>query len=159
MIIFQINRAKALGMWVLLSSILSAAMEYEDGKYTLDDVKGMVADDDAQVWVAIKDSTIYGVAITQIIDYPQKSMVLVLCLAGKRFDLWDNIVNDCFVPFAKYMDCSGIEFYGRKGWERRAARLGFKTVQRVYELAVKDDSDARLDGHVCHYCTADAKLH
>ena len=126
--------------WTIIARTLAPAMLFEDGKYTLDDVRDFVERGTAQVWIALDDGLIYGAAITQIADYPQKSMLLVLCLAGKDFKLWDNIVIDYFAPYARSANCQGIEFLGRKGWVKRAARLGFKPVHIVYEMAVKDEN-------------------
>ncbi len=136
--ILPLSSVDALRKWDDIVPLLDKAMEYEDGKYSVDDVRDFVADNKAQVWVAIQSSHVLGVAVTQVVDYPQKSMLLILCLAGKYFDLWDNIVRDHLVPYAIGYDCDGIEFYGRKGWIRRAAHLGFVPVHHVYELKIKD---------------------
>ncbi len=136
MFIVPLRPTDAIRKWDEIEPVLKPAMTFEDGKYDLDDVWQMIKDEKAHCWIAFDGETIYGAAITQIVDYPKKSMLLVLCLAGKDFHLWDNIVKDFFVPYAREARCAGIEFLGRKGWVKRAAKLGFKPVHYVYELSL-----------------------
>ena len=132
---------EALNNWRDISHVLMPAMRFSGGKYNIDDCHEMVESGVAQVWVAMEDAHIIGAMITQIVDYPQKSMLVILCLAGKRFDLWDNIVDEFLIPYARKSHCAGIEFLGRKGWERRAKGLGFHPVHILYERNIKEDSN------------------
>lgn len=138
-VILPLSPFDALCKWNVIANLLDMALVYEEGKYNLDDIKRFIGEELAQTWVALIHNEITGVAITQIIEYPQKVMLLVLCLAGKDFHLWDNIVHEHFIPYAEHNGCHGIEFHGRKGWARRAKSLGFNLVQHVYELPIKDD--------------------
>jgi len=146
--IIPLASSDAIRKWDEIAAMLGPALLFEDGKYNIEDVQDLVVRDRAQVWVALRSSTMIGAAVTQVVDYPQKAMLLVLCLAGKHFHLWDNIVEDSFVPYAKHYGCDGIEFYGRKGWVRRASILGFVPVHYVYELAIKDDLNESCSGTI-----------
>lgn len=157
--ISPIPRQMAIDEWPVLEYWLRPAIRHASGRYDLDDLFSMIQDDEAQVWVAVDGAKINGVLVTQIIDYPKKSTLFIVCMAGKNFHLWDNVVHDYLIPFAIQNECQAIEFFGRKGWERRAKRLGFETVYRTYELAIKDDCDARVDGTIQQRVESVSKLH
>ena len=136
--IIPIHPHKAYYWWESIEKILLPAIKYAAGKYTIEDVKNDVMQNKSQVWIAY-DGEIMGAAITQVANYPQKDMLIVICLAGKSFELWDNKLVEELVLYAKRIKCKGIEFLGRSGWVKMAAHLGFKPIHYLYELAIKDE--------------------
>lgn len=154
--VLPLSKTDTLTKWGEISDMLEKAIKYEDGRYDVKDIRQMVIESEAQIWVAVKGTELYGVVVTHIAEYPKKTMLFVLCLAGKEFDLWDNVVEDNLIPYAKHYECSGIEFYGRKGWSKRAAHLGFVPLHYVYNLQIKDDENAKRTGHIYELYPANA---
>ena len=138
MSVYLLKIDDAMARWRDIEKVLAPAMRFSQGKYQLTDIYEDVRSNYAQAWIAESSAQIHGVAITQIVRYPRKVMLFITMLAGKDFCLWDNIVNDCLIPYAKQHGCDGIEFLGRPGWDRRAKPLGFNPALTVFELNLKD---------------------
>lgn len=134
--IIPLSTDAAIAMWGEISPILDPAIRFCGGKYHLNDVLDDIRAGTAQVWMVKDGVTITGISVTHVVDYARKTMLLVLCLAGKDFSLWDNIVKDHFIPYAKRHNCAGIEFLGRNGWIKRAAKLGFTPIHTVFQLDI-----------------------
>lgn len=105
---------------------LNRALQYADGKYTLDSLKKSMESRNMQLWVYIKDS-IKACMVTQIVNYPGKRVCLILFIGGSHMSEWIS-----FEPFieqwARENKSDSIEIYGRPGW---AKVLGWEQIHVV----------------------------
>ena len=109
---------------------LQAALDRAGGEYTLDDIWDIVASGEGQLWHNDEFS-----GVTQVIDYPQKKVVLVH-LAGGDLDALLKAAGPGgdLEKFAKIVGADGIEIVGRRGWVRAMADIGYREQYvRVYK--------------------------
>lgn len=94
-----------------------------DRHYSPDDVLWKCISKDWQCWVA-STTQIDAVFITYINPYPTGLKTFAIYLVGGRnIDEWLLTAWTTFKQFAKHMDCSEIEGFGRKGWLRKLKQI------------------------------------
>tara|TARA_R110002096_G_scaffold379891_1_gene573880 strand:- start:260 stop:580 length:321 start_codon:yes stop_codon:yes gene_type:complete len=87
-----------------------------------------------QLWVAFdEDHNIDGVGTTEIIQYPEKRMVVVQFLGGDNFNDWVWDMLERFKDWGKDNGCSGIEATARMGFWKWLEQDGFSRSYVVYE--------------------------
>lgn len=114
-------------VWGRIFVMLKTAVDQNDG-FTMDDVYNNLMQGFSQMWLA-DNGEIKGVAITQLINYPQKRTCLLLFTAGVDFDHWRHLLTD-IESWAVSKGCKDIEFYGRRGWLKKD--LGYKPTYVVF---------------------------
>ena len=89
--------------------------------WTMDAIRDRVMMGDVQLW----HNPRYA-AITEVINYPQRRVVLVHLASGEL----DAIVQayEDLEKFARIVEATGIEINGRKGWTRVLKDRGFNEV-------------------------------
>lgn len=111
---------------------LQAALDRAGGEYTLDDIWDIVASGEGQLWHNDEFS-----GVTQVIDYPQKKVVLVH-LAGGDLEALQEVARPGgdIERFARIVGADAIEIQGRRGWVRALAESGYheKAVRVFKEL-------------------------
>jgi len=123
-------------VWEMVEHKILQALKYGDGKFTLQDIFMAIKAKDMQLWVIVdNDDYIHAVAVTQIIYYPSKKVMLFVIVSGVKFDNWVHLLPH-FILFAKEHDCDSIEFYGRPGWEKKVEQLGFNKIHTVFSLNI-----------------------
>ncbi len=71
------------------------------------------------LWAAWDGDKVVGGALTQVINYADFNAVRLVALGGDDFEGWRETLDTLLDDFAKLWDCKRVEFFGRKGWERR----------------------------------------
>lgn len=73
--------------------------------------------------------------ITQILQYPQSRVLLVLFGGGRDFDEWKNEIWDYFEGYARENNCDEVQMMGRLGWTKLYpdARTGWAIYRRGLE--------------------------
>ena len=104
-----------------VSPLLQAGLDRGTGEYALDDIKYGVMMGDMQLWAGMNYA-----AVTEVINYPQRRVVLVH-LAGGELDALFN-ADESFMRFVKMVGATGIEIIGRKGWSKVLRDRGFDEV-------------------------------
>lgn len=101
---------------------LEAALEYSGGEFDIDDIWRLVASEEGQLWHSDDFS-----GITEVIHYPQKTVVLVH-LAGGNLEALQNMTRPGgdLERFAKLVGADAIEIQGRRGWVRALADHGYR---------------------------------
>lgn len=97
---------------------LQAALDRGHGEMALTDVLDRLLDGDLQLW----SSPEYA-AVTEVINYPQKRVVLVHLAGGSM----EGVVGDegDLVKFAQAVGATGIKIIGRRGWVKALADRGY----------------------------------
>jgi hypothetical protein len=126
-------------IWDLILHMISDAVEYSYGKYTVQDIYNALCERDMQLWVIVDNDDIpHAIIVTQIIYYPSKKVMLFVLAAGVKFDNWTHLLPQ-FIAFAKDHQCTAMEFYGRTGWEKKIEPLGFKKIHTVFSLNINGE--------------------
>lgn len=97
--------------WERCKGYVRDALGYAGGSHTVGDVLQAVMSGKAQFF-PLKKSAI----ITEIVDYPQKTMCRIWLAGGKLEELME--AEKMVTQWAKEQGCDGMEIVGRKGWSR-----------------------------------------
>lgn len=124
-------------VWPEIEPMLEEAIKYSDGKFTAKCVKDALTTKEMQLWVAVnKKEKIQAFAVTQIVNYPAKRVMIIMFASGSCLEKWLHFIH-ILKNYAEYQDCRSIEIYGRKGWEKKLAPYGYQTIHSVYRLELK----------------------
>lgn len=122
-------------VWHHVLPMLEKSLGYADGKYSAEKILGFLLSKQMQLWIAIRAGSpeIRAFAITEIIHYPEKKVMLIMFASGKKSCEWIHFIEE-LKGFAQHHDCRSIEIYGRKGWERKLRPFGYVKIHYVYRL-------------------------
>jgi hypothetical protein len=73
---------------------------------------------------------------TKFVDYPNIRGLKVLFTGGYEGDLWFPEMNKILKGWAKDNGCKFVEFTGRKGWQRKLDKLGWKPEYVSFRMEV-----------------------
>jgi len=104
-------------VWAYVLPHIEAAVKHSEGELQPEDVFPNLCMGDMQLWVVVNDTKLQATVITQIIDYPRKTILRVLCLGGRGLKEWYHLFYQ-IEDFAKSNNCSAIEAWARKGFEK-----------------------------------------
>jgi hypothetical protein len=108
------------------------------GRASVDDIVRFALTGQMQLWAVFdpKDNnTIHGYVMTEIKQYPQKKMFVIqyCAMEPNHMKFVEDLMHDTADRFAKDAGCSGIEFYGRPGWEPHVKKRGYAVKTVVFE--------------------------
>ena len=83
------------------------------------------------LWATHSEQFIGG-AITEICNYSTFKAVRIVALGGLKFESWHEPAMDAFRRYANVWDCSRIEFYGRRGWEKKLPEFDLDKIMMVH---------------------------
>lgn len=134
--LFPVPSSRMSEVWPLAKNLIRDALEYADNKFALEDIFFHLRHMDMQLWLVIDElDAIKGAIVTQIIQYPNKKVLLIMLISGVKFDDWSHFLSD-FIAFAKDHNCQSLEGYGRAGWEKKIKHLGFKKIHTIFSLPI-----------------------
>lgn len=137
-----------IGMvWDIVGPLLEKSIDYSDKRYTVDDIKRDIKSKDMQLWVVVDSAgNIHSTIVTRVVIYPQRKVLFLEHIAGSDFDEWKHLLH-VFVAFAQRKGCSSIDAFGRPGWEKKIAPLGFKKRQVIYRLPLEGITNGERVGN------------
>lgn len=126
--------------WFLVKDLINSALDYSDYKFTEKSVRDACIRKEMQLWVAESKKNIEACAVTQIVDYPGKKILIIMFAAGKFVENWLPFIH-ILDKYAYHNGCRSIEIYGRKGWVKKLSPFGYEQIHAVYR------KDLRADEH------------
>jgi hypothetical protein len=122
--------------WQYAEEFIVDALKHGIGEYLPEDIKLMCQDRRMQLWIKWNDKGPIGAFVTQILNYPQLNVLLVLLLGGKEFLEWREEVDELLHRFGKEHDCKYVEFFGRKGWGNYLKDINYKEQVRMFSKEI-----------------------
>lgn len=122
-------------VWPKVKDMVTKAIEHSDGKFNTDDLYKLLQDKACQLWVAYNHESkqIVGVAITEIIVYPNEKRLNFFVLTGTDFaKLYE--LSEPIYAFARAHNCKKADVIGRPGWEKVLAPYGFKKIHTIVSI-------------------------
>jgi hypothetical protein len=124
-------------VWPDIEQYMIGAAQYTYNRFNADDIKKDLINKPQQLWIAYDEGQIYGAVVTEIIEYPQITTLMMHFTGGKKLPYWKQPMLKLLQKFAKDHACNIIESYGRPGWEKVFKDDGYKEVFKFYELPVE----------------------
>jgi hypothetical protein len=124
-------------VWPDIEQYMIGAAQYTYNRFNADDIKKDLINKPQQLWIAYDEGQIYGAVVTEIIEYPQITTLMMHFTGGKKLPYWKQPMLKLLQKFAKDHACKIIESYGRPGWEKVFKDDGYKEVFKFYELPVE----------------------
>lgn len=116
-------------MWPYVSPFVVDALNYGFGEWDEFNIYDFLMDSDMQLWVVIKGNLLKGVVITEVVRYPKKKVLRIALVSGSEIKNWKHYI-DALESWGASINCTAIEGWGRKGWEKMVKDIGF-TSSRV----------------------------
>jgi hypothetical protein len=111
--------------WARAAPLLDAALRHAGRSHGLEDVRAMVADGAAQLWVASSSA-----AVTVVEQDPGERRLLVWLAGGRLRELADEVLPR-MEAWARAQGCRRALIVGRPGWERALQPQGYAPVARL----------------------------
>ena len=119
--------------WQYAEEFITDALKHGIGEYLPEDIKLMCQDRRMQLWIKWDDDyEPIGAFVTQILNYPQLKVLLVLLLGGQTFIEWRDEVDEILIGFGKENNCKYVEFFGRKGWGNYLKDINYNEQVRMF---------------------------
>lgn len=103
--------------------LIEEATKYSIGKFTGTDVIRLIMNNTFQLWGAVGDD-LRGIAITEIVQFPQKKVCRFLCCTGNEAADWIGLIEE-IEAWAKSIGCKSFQAECRPGWERYLKPFGY----------------------------------
>lgn len=110
-------------VWDEAASLLAPAIELAAGRHTLASTLDQLRSGHMQLFFAIRNDIPTAAAVTQVLEYPAASWLVVLFCGGKGLPDWGKDGIAAIEDWARRCDCKGVEIIGRAGW---AMALGYE---------------------------------
>jgi hypothetical protein len=117
--------------WEYAEEYIVDALKHGIGEYLPEDIKQACKEQRMQLWIKYEDEEVKGAFVTQILNYPQMKILLVLLLGGNDFIKWRDEVDEVLLKFGKEHNCKFVEFFGRKGWTKFLKDINYKEQVRM----------------------------
>lgn len=135
----MVPRDRVGEVWPKVAPWLQQALDRGAGEYALEDLEDYVRHGFAELFIAADPQGLMAAAVAQIQDYPRTSLVGLLAAGGRQMAgvsaMWPVVR-----AYAKERGCSGVRFYGRRGWARVGGRTlppGWRHMQDVIFLPLE----------------------
>jgi hypothetical protein len=123
-------------LWNDAAPLLEKAQRRVADKMDLDDVLNDIRGGSLQLWMVVVNGVLMAAMTTRIVSYPKKKNLLINLIGGYEMDRWMPSALDALKEMAKINGLSGIEGYGRKGWEKILKNTSFVPVFTNYEMEI-----------------------
>jgi hypothetical protein len=104
-------------VWKDIVDYLQSAADSSMGRFTVENAYKFISEKDWVLWVSIRNKTIEAIAITEVLNYPNRKICAVRVLTGKDYANWIGL-EDGIASWAKSVGCDGMEALARKGWAK-----------------------------------------
>lgn len=124
----RLSAKDAVYYWDAVTPLIIKGLKRTDGEYSLKDYQDYIESQYWDLWIAVNLDTkeIQGVAITEIVKYPNFNELLMRMVIGKQFNKFLLETETQFQEFAKENNCKRLVLYGRKGWLRVLNKINWK---------------------------------
>ena len=124
----RLSAKDAVYYWDAVTPLIIKGLKRTDGEYSLKDYQDYIESQYWDLWIAVNLDTkeIQGVAVTEIIEYPNFNELLMRMVIGKQFNKFLLETETQFQEFAKENNCKRLVLYGRKGWLRVLNKINWK---------------------------------
>lgn len=121
--------------WAAAEPLISAALIYARGRWTLDSVKADLDSGDKRLWLVFRGRDVVAACVTANTDFPAARVCTILACGGTDADTWVAQVLQGIEAAAISEGCTQVEIIGRPGWHRKCPNYELAGVWLVKELS------------------------
>jgi len=135
--------------WPLVEDWVRAALQEASADHSPEQIRALLDDGRAQLWLAWDGSKAHGCCITELIESVRGKACNIVVVAGLDFKSWRALTTD-IAEWARGEGCVRMEAAGRRGWERLVKADGWRKLRTVIEVDLRngiieaDHDDQRL---------------
>ena len=128
-------------VWSLVKKDISEALSYSGNHTDADFVYDSVREDKMQLWVVWdkdKSTTLekyYGVVVTEIVKRKLIQSCNIFIVTGRHRQKWQHLIS-VLEDFALENNCTNMELFARKGWEKIMEQFDYKKTHVVLEKQI-----------------------
>lgn len=111
-------------VWPTASKLIDKSLKHAQGQRSLDDIFDMIATNQLSLFIGYSTEGVDIAFTTQVIIYPTYKALRIIHLGttdGLDYEAMEVIID----MIADSFDCSRIELYGRKGWEKALEEFNY----------------------------------
>ena len=133
-------------VWNLVNKDISEALSYSGNHTDAQFVYETVKENKMQLWVVWdkdKKTTLdkyYGVVVTEIVKRKLKQSCNIFIVTGRHRQKWQHLIN-VLEDFAIENNCTNMELFARKGWQRIMEQFDYKQTHVVLEKQITNKKD------------------
>jgi len=124
-------------MWYHLEPIIKKAVSLTPDRIDTKDLYDSAKAGVYLLWAVYdgenEDMKIHAVLSTRVLEYPKTKALAIDFVAGKKMKEWLPLVMEKFEELGKMNQCTHIEGYGRKAWQKYLKNYGWKQRHIQYE--------------------------
>jgi len=128
-------------VWSLVKKDISEALSYSGNHTDADFVYDCVKKNKMQLWVVWdkdKPTTLekyYGVVVTEIVKRKLIQSCNIFIVTGRNRQKWQHLIS-VLEDFALENNCTNMELFARKGWEKIMEQFDYKKTHVVLEKQI-----------------------
>lgn len=119
--------------WPKIRPWIEQALSHGGFIFTPEDILDGLLLGHMKLWLAFDESELKGCCIAQIEQYKRLKVCSVLAVGGKNSRDWLPYYESVRA-WGKSKGCQIGQAVGRRGWEKKAAPLGFYPVATIYRM-------------------------
>lgn len=131
-----VPKEHVLALWPKVRPHAVKAAEYTYGRFEPEDLLDAACAGQFDMWVPFEGQEVFGVVLTQFVQYPRKRCLDMTFIGGDGGMSWKDIMLDTLQHWAADNNCDSIESSGRAGWAKIFKDDGYSMLWQVYELPV-----------------------
>jgi len=121
-------------VWKKARALLQPAIDLSHGRWTPDYVLVALALGEHNLWVVVDDDgEMIGALTTQVVTYPELTMLAIHFLGGTSFDDWYSDMLATLSRYASDAGCAGLEAMARFGFWKWFKDDGWEKTSAFYE--------------------------
>lgn len=125
------NETAAL-VWPRVQHFAGLDRALEEG-YLAEDLTHKFAEGQLQLWSIADGDTLLAICITSIEIFPRTKICNIHAICGKAMTRWIGLIAEIEI-WARDNDCTQVQIFGRKGWERMLPQYDNAKVVLVKKL-------------------------
>lgn len=119
--------------WPDVEKHISRAMDHSGGVIEAEDIKELLLKGKMLLWIISIGGELMASGVTQIIEYPRKSTLMVVCVGGRDFWQWVGPFVDALERYREELSVDCIRANCRDGMMKWLKELGWTRVMTLME--------------------------
>jgi len=126
-------------VWPDVEPMLQKALDVSPKGYTTEAIHAELLQGTLGLWVVLDKMHVPVAAITtRITDLPEARVLAMDWIGGSRMAEWFEQAMATLEDYARVHQCTQLQGYGRKAWERWLSPCGWKPAYMTYKKDLDD---------------------